>query len=62
MKNMFESCETLTNLEVSGFITSNVTNMSYNILSLSSKLISLKLENMGTSKLTNTEAKFSDCQ
>ena len=40
MKNMFESCETLTNVEVSGFITSNVTNMSYNILSLSSKLIS----------------------
>ena len=62
MKNMFESCETLTNLEVSGFITSNVTNMSYNILSLSSKLISLKLENMDTSKLTNTEAMFSDCQ
>ena len=62
MEYMFESYETLTNLEVSGFITSNVTNMSYNILSLSSKLISLKLENMDTSKLTNTEAMFSDCQ
>ena len=62
MEYMFESYETLTNLEVSGFITSNVTNMSYNILSLSSKLISLKLENMDTSKLTNTEATFSDCQ
>ena len=59
---MFESCETLTNLEVSGFITSNVTNMSYNMFSLSSKLISLKLENMDTSKLKNTEAMFSDCQ
>jgi surface protein len=58
---MFESCSGLTNLDVSNFNTSNVTNMSYMFCTCSG-LTNLDLSNFITSNVTNMSAMFRYCK
>jgi len=60
MKNMFYGSRSLTNLDVSGFITSNVTDM-YNMFDACSSLTNLDLSNFDTGNVTNMEWMFVDC-
>ncbi len=60
MYQMFSSCHSLTNLNLSNFNTSNVTNMQdvfYNCTSL----ISLNLSNFNTANVTNMSSMFEGC-
>ena len=57
---MFENCSNLTNLDISGFNTSNVTNMGGMFLGCSS-LTSLDVSGFDTSKVTDMEYMFADC-
>ena len=57
---MFRDCTGLTSLNVSGFDTSNVTNMSYMFYDCS-RLTSLNVSSFDTSKVTDMMATFSSC-
>ena len=60
MSNMFNSCNSLTSLDLSGFDTSAVTNMSY-MFSGCTGLTSLDLSGFDTSTVTNMTNIFSLC-
>ena len=57
---MFDSCESLTSLDISGFHTSNVTHMSY-MFNRCKNLTSLDISGLDTSEVTNMCAMFSEC-
>jgi len=58
---MFQNCPNLTSLDVSGFNTANVTNMSY-MFSGCEKLTTLDVSGFNTSKVTNMKAMFQSCK
>ena len=58
---MFYNCESLTQLDLSNFNTSNVVNMS-EMFAGCSKLIQLDLSNFDTKRVTNMAALFNNCQ
>ena len=60
MNRMFCDCSKLTELNLSNFNTSNVTNMS-NMFRACSSLTSLDLSSFNTSKVTDMEGMFSNC-
>ena len=60
MREMFQSCSSLTNLDLSSFNTANVTTMHYMFINCSS-LTSLGLSNLNTSNVTDMSAMFSLC-
>ena len=60
MQSMFSSCSGLTELNVSSFDTSQVTNMSYMFM-YSRGLISLDLSGWNTSQVTNMQYMFYSC-
>ena len=60
MSGMFDSCSSLTSIDLSNFDTSKVTNMSAMFGSCSS-LTSLDLSNFDTSKVTNMSGMFAEC-
>ena len=60
MSEMFESCESLTNLDVSNFDTSQVTNMS-GMFGVCLSLTNLDLSNFDTSQVTNMTQMFDLC-
>lgn len=60
MANMFSSCRSLTNLDLSCFNTSKVTNMAY-MFSGCSNLTSLNLTGFDTSNVTGMSCMFSRC-
>ena len=60
MGYMFSGCSRLSSLDVSGFNTSNVTNMGY-MFSECSRLCSLDLSGFNTSNVTNMRAMFKNC-
>jgi len=57
---MFYSCKSLTNLDLSNFNTTNVTDMSYMFYSCKS-LTNLNLSNFNTTNVTNMSCMFSNC-
>ena len=59
-RSMFDGCSALTSLDVSGFDTSKVTDMS-SMFSNCSTLTSLDLSEFDTSKVTNMQQMFSTC-
>ena len=61
MAQMFEGCESLTSLDVSGFNTSNVTSMHQMFLDCK-KLTSLDVSGWNTSKLTTMHNLFGNCK
>lgn len=60
MEGMFDSCEALTSLDLSGFNTSNVTSMNGMIFGCDS-LTSLDLSGFNTSKVTGMSSMFYGC-
>ena len=60
MQSMFYNCSKLTSLDVSGFDTSRVTNMSSMFFGCS-KLTSLDVTGLDTSKVTNMYQMFRGC-
>ena len=60
MERMFSGCSVLTNLDLSSFNTTNVTDMSY-MFSGCSSLINLDLSGFNTSKVTNMYSMFYYC-
>jgi len=67
MKGMFVNCNALTNVDLSHFDTSNVTDMSFmfsanaDAPSSTLKIATLSLENFNTSKVTNMSNMFNGC-
>ena len=61
MNYMFDSCSSLTSLDLSSFNTSNVTIMN-NMFNKCSSLTSLDLSNFNTSKVTDMSFMFSYCR
>lgn len=60
MKNMFNSCKSITNLNVSGLNTGNVVNMS-GMFSNCEVLTNINVLNFDTSNVTNMGSMFSSC-
>lgn len=60
MKYMFDSCSSLTSLDLSGWDTSNVTDIS-SMFGYCGKLTSLDLSGWNTLNVTNTSLMFEDC-
>ena len=60
LSSMFENCSSLTSLDVSGWVTSSVTNMSY-MFNYCISLTSLDVSNWDTSSVTNMQSLFSSC-
>ena len=60
MSGMFDSCSSLTNLDLSSFNTSKVTNM-YNMFNHCSSLTSLDLSNFNTTNVTDMQNMFWFC-
>ena len=60
MSYMFDACEKLTNLDVSGFVTDNVTNMSN--MFAATAINFLNISNFKTDKVTNMSAMFRECR
>ena len=58
---MFRTCSALTNIDLSGFDTSNVTNMNYMFQSCN-VLETVDLSNFDTSKVTNMRSMFYMCR
>ena len=58
--NMFSECTSLTDIDIDGFDTSNVTDMSYMFMNCSA-LTSLNLSSFDTKKVTNMLAMFGGC-
>ena len=61
MGYMFNGCKALTQLDLSNFYTSKVTNMSY-MFEYCTKLIQLDLSNFDTSKVIYMWRMFEDCK
>ena len=61
MSAMFRSCVALKSLDVSGFNTENVTNMSYMFSDCSSSLTELDVSNFTTENVTDMQGMFCDC-
>ena len=60
MSYMFSECTSLTNLDLSNFITNNVTNMSWMFYGCSS-LTELNLSSFNTNNVINMQAMFQNC-
>ena len=61
MSDMFDTCSSLTSLDVSGFNTENVTNM-YRLFYQCSNLTSIDVSNFNTAKVTNMAHLFCGCK
>ena len=60
MSSMFESCESLTSLNLSSFNTAKVTDM-YRMFNFCARLTSLDLSSFNTANVTNMRNMFSNC-
>lgn len=61
MSNMFDSCNSLTNVDVSGFNTSNVKDMGW-MFAFCENLISVDVSGFDTSKVTRMSSMFWKCE